>query len=186
MLVSTARNIHSCDDFFGVLQLLHSFFSVSGKRHDRYIEIQRENGEKPLEILGLSDTTWACRFQCVRVIKERIGSVIKERIGSVIKALEDIHENSNDGSERAQVTGIITQVACWDFIFHLCLFIKVLGITNGVPQALQYDSVDLTAAMNLVSATLRTIIDYRSDEKYQKIFDNTKEIATSLAIPISR
>ena len=44
-------------------------------------------------------TQWACRFQCVRVIKMRIESVIK--------ALEDICENSNDGIERAQVMGIL-------------------------------------------------------------------------------
>ena len=53
------------------------------------------------------------------------------RIESVIKVLEDIRENSNDGNERAQVMGILAQVGCWDFIFHLCLFFKVLGIING-------------------------------------------------------
>ena len=178
MLVSTARKICSCDDFFGVLQLLHSFFSVSAKRHHQYIQTQKEHGEKPLEIPGLRDTRWACRFQCVRVVKMRIESVIK--------ALEDIRENSNDGIERAQVMGILAQVGCWDFIFHLCLFFKVLGIINGVSEALQSDSIDLAAAMNLVSATLRTLVDCRSDEEYQIIFDNTMEIATSLAIPTSR
>ena len=56
VLVSTARKICSCDNFFGVLQLLHSFFSVSAKRHHQYIQTQKEDGEKPLEIPGLSDT----------------------------------------------------------------------------------------------------------------------------------
>ena len=178
VLVSTARKIRSCDDFFGVLQLLHSFFSVSAKCHHQYIQTQKEHGDKPLEIPGLSDTRWACRFQCVRVVKMRIESVIN--------ALEDIRENSNDGIERAQVMGILAQVGCWDFIFHLCLFFKVLGIINGVSKALQSDSIDLAAAMNLVSATLRTLVDCRSDEEYQIIFDNTMKIATSLAIPTSR
>ena len=57
---------------------------------------------------------------------------------------------------------------------------------NGISEALQSDSIDLAAAMNLVSATLRILVDCRSDEECQIIFDNTMEIATRLAIPTSR
>ena len=53
--------------FFGVLQLLHS--SVSAKRHSTF-KVQKDHQLPSMEIPGLSDTRWACRFQSVRVVKE--------------------------------------------------------------------------------------------------------------------
>ena len=176
VLVSTARHIRSCEDFFGVLQLLHSFFSVSAKRHSTFVQVQKDHQLPSMEIPGLSDTRWACRFQSVRVVKERIECIIE--------TLKYICDNSTDGQEGAEATGILTQMTTWCFVFHLILFFKLLGITNGLSQMLQSEALDLAGAICLVCATLKTLSDYRKQDKYLHIYDNTREIANSLNIPL--
>ena len=176
VLVSTARHIRSCEDFFGVLQLLHSFFSVSAKRHSTFVQVQKDHQLPSMEIPGLSDTRWACRFQSV--------CVVKERIECIIETLKYICDNSTDGQEGAEATGILTQMTTWCFVFHLILFFKLLGITNGLSQMLQSEALDLAGAICLVGATLKTLSDYRKQDKYLHIYDNTREIANSLNIPL--
>ena len=110
VLVSTARHIRSCEDFLGILQLLHYFFLVSGKRHSTFIQVQKDNHLPPMEIPGLSNTRWACRFQSVRVVKERLKCIIE--------TLKCICDNSTDGQEKAEAIGILTQITTWNFVFH--------------------------------------------------------------------
>ena len=81
-------------------------------------------------------------------------------------------------------TGILTQMATWNFVFHLILFFKLLGITNGLSQMLQSEALDLADAICLVGATLKTLNDYRKEEKYMQISDDAKELADSLNIPV--
>ena len=175
VLVSTARCIQSCEDFFGILQLLHSFFSVSMKRHSKFIEIQQNHQQKTLEIPGLSDTRWACRYQSVHVIRERIECIVE--------TLEYIKRNSTDGQEKAEAGGIISQVTTWTFLFHLIIFSKLLGITSGLSQLLQSETLDIAAAIHLVNAIQLTLKDCRTSSKCQSMFDETNKLASKLKIP---
>ena len=63
-------------------------------------------------------------------------------------------------------------------------FFKLLGITNGLSQVLQSEALDLTGVICLVGATLKTLNDYRKEEKYVQISDDAKELADSLNIPL--
>ena len=73
---TTVHGIQACEDFFSIMQLLHTFFSASGKRHDVFLSAQKGN-VKPLEISGLSDTRWTCRYRSVVVVKERLQSIVE-------------------------------------------------------------------------------------------------------------
>lgn len=50
VLVATVHGIQACEDFFSLMQLLHTFFSTSAKRHDVFLQAQKSNGVKPLEL----------------------------------------------------------------------------------------------------------------------------------------
>ena len=82
---------------------------------------------------------------------------MKERLQSIVEALENIRKNSSDCSERGHATGILTEVASFKFLFFLNLFCKLLGITNSASEALQSDTMDLTAAMLLINFTLKCL-----------------------------
>ena len=152
------------------------FFSVSGKRHSTFIQVQKDNHLPSMEIPGLSDTRWACRFQSVRVVKERLKCIIE--------TLKCICDNSTDGQEKAEAIGILTQITTWNFVFHLMLFFKLLGITNGLSQMLQSEALDLAGAVCLVNATLKTLNDHRKEEKYLLISEDARELADNLDIPL--
>ena len=145
VLVSTVRHIRSCEDFFGTLQLLHSYFSVSEKRHSTFVQVQKDHQLLSMEIPGLSNTRWECRFQSI--------CVVKERLKCIIEALKYICDNSTDGQEKAEATGILTQMTTWNFVFHLIISFELLGITNGLSQMLQSEALDLAGAISLVGAT---------------------------------
>lgn len=65
--------------------------------------MQKDHQLQSMEIPGLSDTRWACRFQSVRVVKERLKCIIE--------TLKYTCDNSTDGQEKAEATGVLTQMA---------------------------------------------------------------------------
>ena len=71
VLVNTARGINEVNNFFGLLEAVYRFFSVSTLRHDSFINAQRVKGLRILEIPQLSDTRWVCRYMAVHLFQAR-------------------------------------------------------------------------------------------------------------------
>ena len=86
------------------------------KFYIKFVQVQKDHQLPSMEIPGLSDTRWTCRFQSVHVVKERLKCIIE--------TLKCICVNSTDGQEKAEATGILTQMTTWNFVFHLILFFK--------------------------------------------------------------
>ena len=59
------------------------------------------------------------------------------------------------------------------FHFVLCfvMFDRLLAVTNALSKLLQAESLDLTAAVSLVTAAEETFQDYRCDIKWDEIWE---------------
>ena len=94
------------NNFFGLLEAVYRFFSVSTLRHDSFINSQRLKGLRVLEIPQLSDTRWACRYMAVHLFQTRYECLLE--------ALDDI-ERSRDRSAAAEARGLVMQLKSLSF-----------------------------------------------------------------------
>ena len=68
VLVDTARGNDDVNNFFGLLEAVYIFFSVSTLRHDSFVNFQCLKGLHVFEIPQLSDTQWECRYNAVHLL----------------------------------------------------------------------------------------------------------------------
>lgn len=100
VVVDTARGIKEVNNFFGLMQAVYSFFSVSSLRHGT--KAQKDKGIRIMEIPSLSDTRWVCRFVAVQLFLNRFEGLIL--------ALETTIDNSTDRAEAAESVGLSVQL----------------------------------------------------------------------------
>ena len=76
-----------------------------------------------------------------------------------------------------QATGLMLQVKSFKFLLCLIIFDKVLSITKGLSDVLQSASLDLAKAADLVSGTIETLEDLRTDSYWDRLFTYIESIA---------
>ena len=81
---------------------------------------------------------------------------------AILATLEDMGEDS-DGMKATQATGLLLQIKTFHFLLSLITFDKILSITKGLSDVLQSATLDLAKAADLVSGTIKTIKDFRTD-----------------------
>ena len=91
VVVNTASCVEEVKDFFGIMEAVYRFINVSSRRHDKFVEAQKNADLAVMEIPRLSDTRWVSQYAAVRLFKERFGSLIC--------TFETIAKGSNDGCE---------------------------------------------------------------------------------------
>ena len=96
--MDTARGNNDVNNFFGLLEAVYRFFSVSTLRYDSFVNSQRLKGLRVLEIPQLSDTRWAYRYMAVHLFQTRYECLLE--------ALDDI-ESSRDRSAAAESHGLL-------------------------------------------------------------------------------
>ena len=121
VLVDTARGNNDVNNFFGLLEAVYRFFSVSTLRHDNFVNSQRLKGLHVLEIPQLSDTRWACRYMAVHLFQTRYECLL-EALGNI--------ETSRDRSAVAESHGLMMQLKSLTFLAILCIFEEVLGLSH--------------------------------------------------------
>ena len=84
----------------------------------------------------------------------------------------------------AQATGLLLQVKSFKFLLYLIIFDKVLSVTKGLSDVLQSTNLDLAKAANLVSATIKTLEDFRTDNYWDHFFVYAESVARLHSIDI--
>ena len=158
VVVNTASSIHKVNDFFGLMEAIYRFLTASSLRHDKFINSQKKDKVKVMEIPKLSDTRWVCRYAAVRLFKERYKSLVQ--------AFESIISNSHDGCERAEAVGLLGQLQSFSFILLLWIFNDILGITKLLSDTLQSKELDLARAIDLVESVQKTLTERRCQEYF--------------------
>ena len=154
VVVSIARGIVEVNDFFGLLEAMYRFFSVSTLRHDVFINVQKRKSKQVLEIPQLSDTRWVCRYIAVRLFQTRYEDILE--------ALDSISKGT-DRSTAAESFGLAFQLRRFSFTVLLCVFEELLGLTKPLSDHLQATEISLCHAIDLVQAVVKTLESNRSD-----------------------
>ena len=165
---------------FGLLEAVYRFITASSLRHDKFVDCQKRDKLKVMEIPKISDTRWVCRYAAVRLFKERYKSLIL--------AFKAIIESSHDGCERTEAIGLLKQLQNFSFILLLWVFNDILGITKLLSDTLQSKELDLARAIDLVDSVEKTLTERRSQEYFrQKVWlcalkdadDNNVEVSNA-------
>ena len=77
--------------------------------------------------------------------------------------LKYVEDEGCSSSSQCQASGIRVYLQSFDFVFHLHLMLKILGITNLLSKALQRKDQDIVNAMLLVKSTSTTLQNMRAE-----------------------
>ncbi|KAJ8766546.1 hypothetical protein K2173_023793 [Erythroxylum novogranatense] len=77
------------------------------------------------------------------------------------------YQNWNDDSQRAEAIDLIDIMLHFEFLFVLHLMIKILGITNGLSQALKKKDQNIVNAMHLVKVS--KFVDFSGENNVSEI-----------------
>ena len=169
VLVDSVKAVPEAAQFFALIESLYVFLSTT-KAHVIFLQKQKElhPHKQTRELQRLSDTRWACRYSTV--------NSICYTFDAILATLEDLAEDS-DGMKATQATGLMLQVKSFKFLLCLIIFDKVLSITKGLSDVLQSASLDLAKAADLVSGTIETLEDLRTDSYWDRLFTYIESIA---------
>lgn len=176
VLVDSVKAVPDATQFFALVESLYVFLSTT-KAHVIFLQKQKElqPHKQTRELQRLSDTRWACRYSAV--------NSICYTFDAILATLEDITEDS-DGMKATQATGLMLQVKSFKFLLCLIIFDKVLSITKGLSDVLQSTSLDLAKAADLVSGTIETLEDLRTDSYWDRLFSYVESVAKLHSIDI--
>ena len=103
---------------------------------------------------------------------------------SLLPTLEEIADGS-DSAKAVQAKGLYHQVKSFSFLVALVTFDKVLSFTKHALDQLPSPNLDLASAADLMAATQSSLLDYRTNEIWHKLYTYTERIANHHRIEIS-
>ena len=65
VLVDTCFSVEAAGNCIGLLQAIHNFVTVSSVRHDKFVQVQKEQNEQVMELPLQSDTHWVCKLKAI-------------------------------------------------------------------------------------------------------------------------
>ena len=128
----------------------------------------------PQELKRLGDTCWSCRYCAIHVIKGTLGAVLA--------TLKDVVGGS-DRNKAVEAQGLLLQIQKFTFLC-LLIFDSIFAITTKLSDTLQAPKVDLTAAVQLISAQVSILEDYHSDSQWNIIWDEAESLAEAHNIEV--
>ncbi|XP_019718752.1 zinc finger MYM-type protein 1 isoform X1 [Hippocampus comes] len=165
VLVDTVKAIPEVEQFFYLLEKLYVFTSGSAV-HPKWLAIQRDMFEgAPRELQRLSDTRWACRFIALRNIMDRLPALKR--------VLQEIAEEHGERSVEAR--GLLAQIN-FEFTVHLVVLRKVFGETKLLSDILQSLTLDISKAVDLVEALVKTLSDFRQESFFDDVWDEVLNV----------
>lgn len=135
-----------------------------------FIEKQKRlhPSKQPLELQKLSDTQWVCRYAAV--------NAVCRTFDSILLTVEEVAE-SQDVSKAIEARGLYHQLHSFSFLISLITFDRILTCTKQCSDKLQCSSLDLSLALELVSATKSLLTEYRTTAYWNKLYEYAVEIA---------
>lgn len=113
---------------------------------------------------------WACRHGAVNAVCCTFDAVI----GALLAVV-----NGNNGVKSAEARGLLLQVSSFQFVLCLVIFDRILSCTKSLSDMLQSTQLDLARAADLVSVTVETLEEFRSDQEWQKVFKYCESVCNT-------
>ena len=170
VLVDSVKAVPDATQFFALVESLYVFLSTT-KVHVIFLQKQKDlhPHKQTRELQRLCDTRWACRYFSV--------NSICYTFDAILATLEEVAEDTSDGTKATQAMGLMLQVKSFKFLLCLIIFDKVLSVTKGLSDVLQSISLDLAKAADLVSGTIETLEDFRTDSNWERLFTYIESVA---------
>ena len=171
VLVDTVQNIRPARDFFALVEALYVFLSHPCA-HQRFVDFQREQGLPIRELQRLSDTRWASRWRSLDTIRERFLIILQ------VLSPSDPPLNKH---EVVEARGLLAQIRTLSFICCLCVFHRLLSLTNGLSESLQSTHLNLAQSIQLLSAVKDLLRGMRTnnDAGWNDIWKTSTDMCTS-------
>lgn len=157
VLCYTCKAVPAASEFFELLENVYTTFSTSLVNHDKFLEVQKELGLTPSELVQLSTTRWACKLSSIKAVLKNLPAIMS--------CLSTMKKSMNKG--------VLCNLRRPKTMYMLLMFSKLLGITEGLHRYLQGESVDLGKAAHYKMAVHQTLKDLRTDESAEEIFTRT-------------
>jgi hypothetical protein len=87
---------------------------------------------------------------------------------SVIEVMHSISHDGIDAEERGLASGYMINMETFEFVIILHLMLQVLGLTNGLSQALQQKDQNIVSAMNMV-VSVKSLLQKRRDDGWEPL-----------------
>ena len=177
VLVDTTKTIPQASEFFALMETLYVFISTS-KAHTVYIQQQKSlHPDKPIhQLQKLSDTRWTCRFAAVEAVCTTFDAIL-----ATLQCLVQ----GDDKLKAVEAKGILLQIQCFKFLITLIMFWRLLFLTKQLSDQLQSPHTDMAKAADLVTATMETLQQFRSDEEWNKLYKYVVDVASLHNIEIA-
>lgn len=156
--------------FFNLVQELYNFFSSSTKRWD----VMRKN-VPGLSLKPLSETRWSSRIDSIKPLKLYLIKVCE----SLLEVAED---NSFHIDARHKASSLLTSVQNFQFICGIIIWHDVLFHINIVSKQMQSATINIKVCQTYLKNLVDHFQQYRSDQSFQEILVQAKEVALSLEI----
>ena len=156
-LVSACKAVEEANDFFLIVENCYKLFSLPAI-HSQYLNICEVLEIKPLNIVSLSDTRWACRYQSIKAINENFGALVE--------TLKSISKSSTD--YKFQAIGLLSNINSNNFKLCLKIFVSILSVIHTLHSFLQSEETTLSNAISMIEATIQQFEHMRTDEFWNK------------------
>ncbi|CAK1597333.1 unnamed protein product [Parnassius mnemosyne] len=157
-------------NFFNLVQELYNFFSSSTNRWD----ILRKN-VPGLSIKPVSETRWSSRIDSIKPLKLYLIKVCE----SFLEVAED---NSIHIEARHKASSLLTSVQKFQFICGIIIWHDVLLHINIVSKQMQSATINIKVCQTYLKILVDHFQQYRSDQSFEEILVQAKEVALSLEI----
>ncbi len=154
VLCHTCKAIPEATAFFELLENVYTFFSSSLVNHNKFVEIQKQLGLNPSELVQLSTTRWACQVKSVNAVLNNLPAILT-------------HLRTMNTS---MALGIKSKLCKPKTLYMLVMFSKLLGINEGLHRYLQGESLDLGKAVQYKMAVLQTLTELRTLSGGEDVF----------------
>lgn len=141
--------------FFSLLESLYVFLN-NPFHHSSLKMIQSKIGIENREVVALSDTRWACRYQSVKSVSEALQSL--EQL------LSDI--SKSDSKHAFTALGLLKSIKSLEFRLCLKFFLNILEIIHVVHKTLQSENCTLDFASNQITGAIRLLKSFRADDEW--------------------
>ncbi|EFA12991.1 Zinc finger MYM-type protein 1-like Protein [Tribolium castaneum] len=156
--------------FFNMVQKIYLFFSSSTFRWA--ILLKHVEG---LTLKPLSDTRWESRIEALKPLRYQLGGIYD--------ALLTIYDNAEiDNLIKVEASGLLNCLKQFKFLCSIIIWYKVLNCINPISKLLQTQDYDLPTAMELLKNCTDFFKNLRSDEAFDNILCDAKELADEIDI----
>jgi hypothetical protein len=176
VLVDVCAAIQPAGDMFGMLGAIHNYLTVSSIRHDKFVSIQQERGERVMELPLMCETRWVCKLKAV--------TTFKERFESILLTLE-FFSQSKKPRERIEAKGLLIQSKQQANVFMLHVFEKVLMLTSCVSTYCQSKEATMSAALGLVDSTISALNAMRNDDTFDKLYSDVLSSCVKFGVVVA-